>query len=200
MTLLALPFPEFLEAAFDLPALERVESTIAVIDPAARLLWVNPAWHRFARENGGEESVFAGSESYLDGIAPPLKDFYRSVFANALATGEVFEQDYECSSPEKRRLFRLRVLPIEGKGLLLEHALNAEGAHEGASENDVEARYVSAAGIILQCSNCRRVRRHDSHAWEWAPGFVARPRANTSHGLCPSCVGFYWGLKLAKRS
>jgi hypothetical protein len=53
--------------------------------------------------------------------------------------------------------------------------------------------YLGPAGFILQCSNCRRVRRHGTRAWDWVPALVATTATNVSHGICHACVGFYWG-------
>jgi PAS domain-containing protein len=192
------PFPSFLEPAFSTDALEQPDTTIAVIDRDARILWVNPAWDRFARDNGASENLDA-LESYLDGISPPLRDFYRDVFDRALLTGNIFEHDYECSSPDKLRRFRLRVLPVEARGLVLEHSLLVEGPHTATAEPAIEARFLNPDGTILQCSNCRRVRAPDTSAWAWVPTWVAHAPPMTSHGICPSCVGFYWGMWCARR-
>lgn len=191
-------FPDFLEPAFSADALEQPETTIAVIDRDASILWVNPAWDRFARENGASGGL-DGYESYLDGISSPLRWFYRRVFERALITGEVFEHDYECSSPDKRRRFRLRVLPIETRGLVLEHSLIAEGPHTATAEAAIESRFLDANGRILQCSNCRRVRLPVTCAWTWVPAWVAQAPPVTTHGICPSCVGFYWGQWRVRR-
>ena len=96
------PFPDFLADAFPEADLEHSESTLAVVDPEGAILWVNRFWRRFAQENGGH-AWRDGVGSYFDGIAPPLRDYYKSLFDNVLTTGEPFEQDYECSSPEKAR-------------------------------------------------------------------------------------------------
>lgn len=66
--------------------------------------------------------------------------------------------------------------------------------HDHAAEDAVEARYLGADGMILQCSHCRRVRGPSPHAWDWIPRFVALPHPNTSHVICPSCVGL-WGRR-----
>jgi hypothetical protein len=192
-----LPFPAFLAPAFDARDLEEADATIAVIDPDGNILWVNRAWDTFAQGNGavGDE---VSHGSYLDQIAPPLRDFYRAVFANALATGEAYDLDYECSSPERHRRFHLRALPIDAHGMLLEHSRIAEGAHDRTAEDAVEERYQDAEGMILQCSNCRRVRGPTPQAWDWVPRWVARPHPRTSHVICPSCVGFYWGRRSKK--
>jgi hypothetical protein len=192
-----LDFPAFLTPAFDARALELVESTIAVVDPRGSILWRNPAWDRFAKENGCEREF----SSYFDGIAPPLGDFYRSVFAKALATGEVYEQDYECSSATTYRLFHCRALPVDAHGLVVEHSLVAESPHERVPVEALESRYVGASGKIHQCGNCRRVKCRDrEHAWHWVPRWVERPHPLTSHVICPACVGYYWGRRIAKRT
>jgi PAS domain-containing protein len=188
------PFPELLRPAFDAAALEQVESNIAVLDADGHILWVNPAWVRFAQENGAEARTPEGG-SYFDAISPPLRDFYREAFSKALATGGVFDQEYECSTPDKRRIFRLRALPVEARALLVEHSLVAEYDHGEPSHEAIAERYVREDGTLLQCSHCRRVRAASTHSWEWVRQWVAAPHPETSHGICPSCVGFYWGLR-----
>jgi len=138
-------------------------------------------------------------ESYFDGIASPLREFYQEAFAEALATGRVFDHEYQCSSPDKHRVFHLRALPIDARGLLLEHSLVAEHDHEEAAHEAIEARSLSLEGTLLQCSHCRRVRRAAAvEAWDWVRQWVERPHPRTSHGICPSCVGYYWGRRASK--
>jgi hypothetical protein len=190
-------FPELLRDAFDAEALERVGTNIAVIDAEGGILWVNLAWRRFARENGAP-SELDEVRSYYDGIAPPLREFYRSAFSNALVTGEVFDHEYECSSPDRHRIYHLRALPIDARGLLLEHSLVTETEHEASTQEAIEARYLNEDGTLLQCSHCRRVRVTAGHTWDWVRQWVAKPHPMTSHGICPSCVGFYWGRRFGK--
>ena len=121
------------------------------------------------------------------------------MFTNALATGEVFDQEYECSSPDQRRLFHVRALPIGDQGLLIEHSLVAEGKHDWSAREAVEAVYLGARGLLLQCSHCRRVRVPETHAWDWVREWAARPHPRTSHVICPSCVGFYWGRRGSRK-
>lgn len=191
------PFPELLRDAFDAESLERVDTNIAVIDDAGSILWVNAAWSRFALANGGASDL-DDARSYFDAITPPLRDFYRSAFANALATGDAFDHEYECSSPDKHRLYHLRALPVDARALLLEHSLVTEAAHDAPSHEAIEARYVSGDGTVLQCSHCRRIRAAAAHSWDWVKQWVVKPHPRTSHGICPSCVGFYWGRSTRK--
>jgi hypothetical protein len=193
------PFPDFLEPTFPEDDLQRAEASIAVIEPQGNILWVNRFWRRFAEENGGGPWRL-GKGSYFDGIAAPLRDYYRCVFENVLATGEAFDQEYECSSPREARHYHLRVLPIDKRALLLEHGAVAVNPHGPDRMARAETDYaVSPGGTILQCSNCRRVQRPGTRAWDWVPALVASLHPRVSHGICPSCVGFYWGGGRARK-
>jgi len=185
-------FPPFLRGVFAVEDLSASRATIAVIDPAGNILWVNAAWHDFARRNGAGPAADSWA-SYFAAIAPPLCDYYRAAFANALATGDVFEQEYECSSGDELRRFHLRAMPIAGHGLVVEHSLLVAQPHELGSEDADEAAYRRDDGLVLQCSNCRRVRRAREPVWDWVPSLVVRQAQSVSHGICKSCVGFYFG-------
>lgn len=187
-------FPDFLAPVYEPETLERCSSTLAAVDGSGVIVWVNEAWRQFARDNGGDaDRRYA---TYLDGVTGPLREAYRDVFATALDANTVFEQDYECSSPDTIRRFRMRVLPFSPHGLLLEHTPVAmHGAPAG--QPAIEALYRDPHGHILQCSNCRRVRRTDSpttEVWAWVPTWVATPHPQTSHGLCSACAGYYWRI------
>jgi hypothetical protein len=195
------PIPLVLAAAFDVEDLLRESSTIVLIEPTGTITWMNPAWFRFARANGGHGVIerFDVGSSYFDGISPPLRGFYESVVSNAHCTQEVFEQEYECSSPDRQRLIRMRALPLRSSGLLLEHTVARDVAHEAASAEPLESQYRDDRGLVLQCSNCRRVRRSDGATWDWVRPWVAAPLSNTTHGLCRTCLDFYWGVRLRRR-
>jgi len=187
----------FIERWFDVEALHADDSSVAAIDRAFRIRWVNPAWHRFAQANGGADVAdrVGPGISYLDGIAPPLRSFYETMFSAALEKKQVFEQIYECSSANTFRLFRLRALPLESEGLLLEHSRVVEHPHEGVPSELPPSSYARPDGTILQCSNCRRVRRAQGEGWDWVPTWTQASPSYTSHGLCASCAAFYWGVK-----
>jgi hypothetical protein len=185
-------FPDFLAATYRPDELHNVDSTLAALDTSGTILWVNEAWHRFARDNGGEPAL-GRYRSYLDGISGPLRDAYRQMLETAVATGKVFEHDYECSSASTIRSFRMRVLPFSLHGLLVEHTpIASRPAPSG--ELPVEALYLDRDNQIVQCSNCRRVRRPDevTECWVWIPEWVTHSHPRTSHGLCTACTGYYW--------
>jgi hypothetical protein len=188
--------PPFL-SDFDAGALSEAQATIIAIDAAGAIAWTNAAWSRFAEANGGDDIArrFGLGASYFEGISVELRSFFENAFAGALVTREPFHQDYECSTHEIYRLHHLRAMPIGTDGLLLEHSLVVESAHQGASSPAIEARYRDESGTLVQCSNCRRVRTRDGEGWDWVPAWVQRSPKQTSHGICKTCVGFYWGVR-----
>jgi hypothetical protein len=184
--------PDFLASVYRQANLERTGTTLAALDVRANLLWVNEDWYRFARENGCD-FVLARYPSYLDGITGDLRTDYRDVLANVVATGAVFEQDYECSTADAIRHYRMRVLPFLPDGLLVEHTPIASHAAP-PGEQALEEHYLDEHRLITQCSNCRRVRRPGSGAesWVWVPAWVTRSHPRTRHGVCTPCLGYYW--------
>ncbi|HVU00790.1 MAG TPA: PAS domain-containing protein [Polyangiaceae bacterium] len=185
------PFPEGLGRRFDEAALTARPSSVAIIDRPGSILWVNPAWHRFAEENGAAGSSHQW-RSYFEGIAPPLRAYFETAFGDALDRGQVFQLEYECSSPEQQRRFHLRALPVGGNTLVLEHALVFDAPHDADPLALALERYVEPSGFIAQCSNCRRVRDPESRAFHWVPMFVQRVPAETTHVICPSCADYYY--------
>lgn len=186
------PIPDFLASIYGPGALDRIDSTLAALDAHANIIWVNDVWYRFANENGFD-FTFDRYSSYLDGISGHLRGDYQEVFANVAATGTVFEQEYECSTAETIRHYRMRVLPFPPDGLLVEHTQIA--SHEAPiGEAAIEELYLDEDRLITQCSNCRRVRRSSDGAesWVWVPEWVGRSHPATSHGICTPCRGYYW--------
>lgn len=186
------PMPAFLASFYRPGALESVDTTLAALDARGQILWVNEAWYRFARDNGSDFAL-ERYPSYFDGISGPLREDYERVLADVVATDTVFEQDYECSSAETIRHYRMRVLPFLPDGLLVEHTQIA--MHPApAGDPAIEDLYLDENRLITQCSNCRRVRRpvQGTESWVWVPEWVAHSRPGTSHGLCTPCLGYYW--------
>ncbi len=186
------PIPDFLTSVYQPGTLDRTGTTLAALDLRANILWVNEVWYRFARANGCEFELDR-FPSYLDGISGPLRADYHRVLENVIATGTVFQHDYECSSAGTIRHYRMRVLPFLPHGLLVEHTQIASHTAP-VGEPAIEALYFDDNRHITQCSNCRRVRRtvDGADSWVWVPEWVARSHPRTSHGICTPCLGYYW--------
>ncbi len=173
-------------------SLRDLPQTTYVVSPERTLVRFNPAWAQFARANHGEHVLtqWPRHSSLLAAIPEVLRAFYVTHFAAACRTGERWEHDYECSSDQVYRRFRMTAYPF-GDFLVVSHALLVERAHD---------RQASAAGdgylhdgVVVMCSHCRLVRRAPpATAWDWVPELVAAMPENVSHGLCPPCLEYYY--------
>jgi len=180
-------------AQTDEKAIESDPSVIFVLDQDLRIRLCNGAWDRFALENGGAHLLRRSilGRPIFDFISGNLADHYRKVFRQTLQRDIVWQQDYECSSPSVLRRFCMHVYPVRGE-LLIVNSLLVQSEHDREVSPAIEAHYRDSGGILLMCSNCRRVRAKGPEArWDWVPGFVLSPPARVSHGLCPPCYEYY---------
>lgn len=189
----SVPPPATLQQHYDLGALRAEEGMIVALDHDDRISWVNDAWLRFASENGGDGVLarHGTGTRYIDGICGPLADYFAKAFATVRGSGEPWVFEYECSSAMTFRLHRMRVLPIGEAGLLVEHSAVDTRPHDRVAEAPEASEYRDAAGLLVQCSNCRKVRRVGD-GWRWIPAWVSSPPAPpVSHGLCAPCEGLF---------
>jgi two-component system CheB/CheR fusion protein len=98
---------------------------IAVVDPDGKIVMVNAAWRRFARDNGFEDLDNSGlGSSYLEAceagihedgaIAIAAARGLRSVLEGTLP---LFSMEYPCHSPSEQRWFLMNVAPAAGPDL-----------------------------------------------------------------------------------
>jgi len=188
-------------AAIPISTLEASGDSSCQLNSELRIVYCNPAWDRFALANNGGLAVsdrVLGS-IIMDFIPSELIEFYRAAFASA--RDAVVEFDYECSSPDSYRIFRMQILPIEQpKGYTVINAMTVgEGMEAKRSAFVLGPEYVGEAGIITVCSHCRRSRRVDcSGQWDWVPANLKPVLRNVSHGLCPICHAYFYGHMLSK--
>lgn len=168
------------------------EDSACALTADLRIIAVSPGWTRFARANGGAEVLerWGPGASITTALPEPLLSYYRDVFARVATQHYAWDGDYECSSAELYRLFRMRIYPLdEGFGIV--HALRIEERHHRTGFAPHEA-YVDE-GLIRMCAHCRKVQHRPTRRWDWVPGYVATRPPNVSHGLCPGCEAYYWG-------
>jgi hypothetical protein len=177
-----------------LASLSTSDDVAYVLSAERRLVRTNEGWARFAQTNGGEETLRRWPlGSYIDDAIPTcLRPFYVQAFGRCLASGERWEHEYECSSPQLFRKFRMLTYPMHGQFLVVVNSRIVETPHT----RPVLDPDVSAAGspscIITMCSHCRRVQsRMRPTTWNWVPVYVSAMPANVSHGLCEPCAEFY---------
>ena len=174
--------------------LDRDPSVIYGLLPDGTLGYYNQAWASFAVSNGlpDIESIWPLGSQVSDAIPWSLRPFYEMLWETAKRRGVPVTHEYECSSPNQVRRYIMRVLPLAEDAVLIVNALRlAEERGETHLEGVVPESYVRN-GVIMQCSHCRRVRRSESEDWDFVADYVARPRANVSHGLCRPCLQYHY--------
>jgi hypothetical protein len=187
--------------AIPINTLEASGDSSCQLNSDLRIVYCNPAWDRFALANNGGLALsdrVLGS-IIMDFVPPELIDFYRAAFASA--RDAVVEFDYECSSPDSYRIFRMQILAVEQpKGYTVINALTVEERMETKRPALVlGSEYLADAGIITVCSHCRRSRRVDCPGqWDWVPANLKPALRNVSHGLCPTCHAYFYGHMLSK--
>lgn len=187
--------PEFvpLLRRFTVDALREHAGTVFGLWPDLTLACTNPAWHKFANDNGGELRDWLLGTSIVSTFGP-LTEFYTTALERCLRTQTEWEHLYECSSPQLFRKFLMKVYPLgNSEGLLVVNSLVVECLHDVASRNFGEEVYRDATGFAHMCAHCRRFQRQDeSDAWDWIPVYVSNLPEDVSHGLCPVCFRYHF--------
>ena len=170
---------------------------IFLLDAELRFVDCNPGWDSFAANNGGYGILRheIQGRSILDYMPDILRTFYVHRYWLAKRSEQPTALDYDCSSPEKIRLFRMTMTPL-ADGLLVVNRLRLEEACPAAPPLTEERRLLYAAphGVVTMCANCRKSRRRDDATlWEWVPDFLRSRAVPVSHGLCPRCVSLLYG-------
>jgi hypothetical protein len=181
-------------------ALRRSSAVSFVLDSQFRIMYCNPAWHRFARSNGAPQltnKTVVGSDLF-DSIPEALRAIYSSAFQQVLSTGKVWEKSYECSSPTRFRLFRMRIHLLKPQTwFVVTNALVIERSHATTAPND-PLRYVDRDGLITMCAHCRCSRRvDDPDHWDFVPEHLQpmESAVRVSHGLCPVCRAYFYRVE-----
>lgn len=182
---------------FEIDELETAGGTVYGLWPDLRLAYMNPAWLRFASENGGEAAIardWGLGRCILEAIAEPLRPFFVSHYGRCLEESRPWEHIYQCSSAECYREYHMTAFPLRGReGLLIVNSLRVQAPHDYVALPPLAERYRTAQGIISQCSHCRRTRRVDDESiWDWVAEWVKQSPVGTSHGICPECFGFHY--------
>ncbi len=192
--------PSFAELLKDFgrDELERHEYSVYGLQSNLTLGYLNPAWFRFAQQNGGHSIVDAwglGSD-VLEATTGPARRLYETLFRSCLERGRASRQDYECSSASQYRRFRMDVYPLrEGRGAIVINSIRVDRPHsdDRVAQAPIEERYTDANGLILQCSFCRCVQRvKEPGHWDWVPAWVENEPENATGGLCHPCHEKYF--------
>lgn len=185
---------------FDLATLEEHSSSIFSLLPNLAICYLNPGWFSFASANGGEPGISARypiGTLLGDAITGPLRDYYTEAYIRVFDSGNVWQHDYECSSPDTFRIFHQTAYPLDNKkAVIVINSLSVLMPHDKAERKPMQAleeKYRNKNGFITQCSHCRRTQRVDGvDQWDWVPAWVAESPNNISHGLCKPCFDYYY--------
>lgn len=167
--------------------LDRLRSSVLVSDGEHRLLATNEAWFEFARSNGGEAVLerFPLGSCWMEAVrGEGLRARLDAALRDVLQTGRPWDFEYECSSPQVERRFRLRAHAVLGRrALLLVHSPTFVG-----EAGRVCPELCDDNGILTFCLACGRVSvRGRPDEWVHAPGLDQRLPPNASASLCPVC-------------
>jgi len=187
-----------------LESLNNHPSTVYGLNSEFNISYLNPAWFKFAKENGN--NIFVINEwslgrNIFDSIPDVLMSFYKDLFESTLKEKESpiisRQSEYECSSPELYRRFSMHLYPMGKDGIIVVNSLLIEESYisppnKGLLKFDKDD-YIDKKGILHQCTNCRRIQNlNDLERWDWIPKFIEEPYPKTSHGICLPCKQHYY--------
>jgi hypothetical protein len=178
-------------------------AVIYILDSDLRIRYCNPAWDQFALANNGASLTGPNvlGSSWPEAIPLSLRDFYLGAVARVWESGQPWEHDFDCPSPNVERRFHMRIAPLEAgvarSPLLVANSLIAETPHSGPLEDPDPARFRQEDGMIVMCCHCRRTQCPDhTGTWLWVPGFLQDLPARVSHGLCALCLQLHYSAQL----
>ncbi|WP_339661855.1 hypothetical protein [uncultured Polaribacter sp.] len=195
-------FPDTLKG-MNFKTLEESKHLIYVLSEELNLLYVNPIWIHFAKNNGGKDSLLKEIPlgEYITNAftGNRIKKFYTENYLKVLETGKPWHHEYECSSKEEFREFHQGAYPVkDGKCIIVINTLIVHlPMHQKRLKkfNVSDKRYVDTTGFVTQCSNCKCTQRiEEPEIWDWVPEWVVKTPNNSSHSICPTCFDYYWKI------
>jgi hypothetical protein len=170
---------------------------IYLLTDELRFVDCNPVWDTFAAANGGRgiSRLEIRERLILDYVPDILRTFYVHKYWFAKRASGWTHFDYDCSSPEKIRLFRMAMMPIGDKMLVSNHLRIEEECEVKLPLTEEQADlYISPTGMAVMCANCRKTRHLGNETqWDWIPEMLRRDDFKVSHGICPRCSVFLYG-------
>jgi hypothetical protein len=165
--------------------LEEIEDALLVLDPAGRLVDVNPAARALLKID--DSQIGRPAAVVLPALLAPRPEEGERATETQIPglPGRVFEM----------HVSRLRGLAQEPAGRMIimrdiTDRKNAEGEREKLIKElqDALARIRNLSGLLPICSSCKKIRGEDG-SWHPLERFVMEHSdAAFSHGLCPDCL------------
>ena len=167
-------------------AMSRLDDVSYILSDKLQILRVNPAWTRFAEGHGGLEKLGAwGRGSFvLDGVSDDLRAAYRDLHEEALSSNRRAAHDYVLASDPAGELYRMYVIPIAHRFLVVTHARRFDLAR-------ADGETYRRDGVVVACAECKRVRTQgDGERWDFVANYLEIFALEISHGLCPLCATY----------
>lgn len=179
-----------------------------VLDRSGVILFVNEAWERFARQNGGNELAMSrglvGSRWFDQIAGEEPRRLHRLLLERAarrLGPGRdgAVVQLNESNSPELARLVATELRPVFGAD---REATSLSIIHRVVRQRPLAEVYPPADGPperwrgeqgIVQCSCCRRVQRPEEPAeWDLSIPLLSAPPGDTCFAYCTLCLALHY--------
>jgi len=132
--------------------LSALSSSIAVIDKSGIIIATNKKWNQFSIENNGHIDKTGIGSNYIYACNNSIKDGDNSAYQavagiRSILSSEkdLFELEYRCDSPEKKRWFRMKVTPLigESRGAVIAHYDISNQKMQQQKIEDSEKKYRS---------------------------------------------------------
>lgn len=187
--------PEYRESyqQFDLLSLSRSENTIIGIDRDLKVNLLNDAYYQFALQNNGEDikERFSLGSNILSAISGEQREYYKYLFRKLFDSNKHHSHDYECSSVEKYRLYKMFLYPSKDNVvLLLEHTRIEEKPINQKEISSDPKDFIDKNNVMVQCGHCRKVRNIHNKQWCWLKESFTYKRI--SHTICNICFDTYY--------
>ncbi len=190
--------------------LEDDSNAIAVLDDSGRIVFLNQAWEDHAVRDRAplcRREALIG-RTYIDFVLGELKENFADALVRARALGPELLSVWiqaECNTPEVCRELTTRISYLQvasqsgSRSCYMVHnelrIVCALADRYAVTETPVD-ELRDPAGLIVQCSCCRRVRDPHTRAWVMCVALLKRSDPLTSHGLCKLCMETYYGAAL----
>jgi len=169
-------------------------ATIFALDENLKIVQCNPAWDRFANENGAAQLTGANvlGTCIMDVVPAVLQDFYSAAYQLVRRFERQWWHVFDCSSSNTSRSFQMRILPGGAHGLVVINTLLREEPHVEKAAARLE-EYTDADGVVTMCANCRRVEHLSQPGrWDWLPFLLNANQALVKPSLCAFCFAYHY--------
>lgn len=163
-----------------------------VVDRQDRLVDVNDAWWRFARENGADQlapSLVVGR--LLWELIPPAEAIFEPLLDAVRTRGRAISARFRCDAPDVRRLLLMDLVP--GPGGEVEFRVTPLHTEQRTPVRLFTTDEPRSAEHVVVCSWCKRVQVELE--WREVEQAFGRLRPleqvvlpQVSHGICPRCA------------